>query len=82
MAWLRRSYPGEGAHGGRHDEPPTPRWVKVFGLIFLLITLVFLVLLVTRGPMGTNHGPGRHLSSFTNEPGMGYVTTVPSGGSA
>lgn len=40
--------------------PATPRWVKMFGLIALLIALAFAVLLVTRGPGG--HDPGRHLS--------------------
>jgi hypothetical protein len=44
------------------DPPPpnpgTPRWVKVFGIIFLVVILLFLILLVTRGPGG--HGPGRH----------------------
>ena len=46
------------------DSPPypgTPRWVKVFGIIFSLVVLLFVILLFTRGPGG--HGPGRHTSS-------------------
>ncbi len=46
-------------------EPPpypgTPRWVKVFGIIFLVVVLLFVILLFTRGPGG--HGPGRHTPS-------------------
>jgi hypothetical protein len=45
-------------------EPPTypgmPRWVKVFGTIFLIVVVVFFTVLFTRGP---HHGPGRHASS-------------------
>ena len=39
------------------DVPPypgTPRWVKVFGIIVLVVILLFVVLLLTRGPGG--HG--------------------------
>jgi len=36
----------------------TPRWVKVFGIIALVVVLLVLLLLVTRGP----HRPGRHLN--------------------
>jgi ABC-type transporter Mla subunit MlaD len=37
----------------------TPLWVKVFGLIALVVVLVFVVLLLT----GRGHGPGRHTSA-------------------
>jgi hypothetical protein len=46
------------------DPPPypgTPRWVKVFGTIALVVVLLFVILLFTRGPGG--HGPGRHMPS-------------------
>src|SRR5204863_1469095 len=38
------------------DSEPhtTPRWVKVFGIIALLVVLLFVVLLIAPGP----HGPG------------------------
>jgi hypothetical protein len=41
--------------------PGTPRWVKVFGIIALVVVLLFVILLFTRGPGG--HGPGRHIPS-------------------
>ena len=46
------------------DLPPypgTPRWVKVFGIIALVMVLLFVFLMFTRGPGG--HGYGRHLPS-------------------
>lgn len=46
------------------DSPPypgTPRWVKVFGIIALVVVLLFVVLMFTRGPGG--HGPVRHIPS-------------------
>ena len=36
----------------------TPRWVKVFGIIALIVALLFVVLLLIGG-----HGPGRHTGS-------------------
>ncbi len=41
----------------RESPPRTPRWVKVFGIIALVLALLFVVSLLTGG----NHGPGRHL---------------------
>lgn len=43
---------GQGEHGDDRDGTGTPRWVKVFGLIALVIVLIFLILLFARG-----HGP-------------------------
>ena len=41
------------------DAVASPRWVKIFGLVALLVVVVFVVLLLFgRG----GHGPGRHLS--------------------
>jgi hypothetical protein len=43
------------------DRPPypgTPRWVKVFGIIAVVVVLLFVFLMFTRGPGG--HGPGGH----------------------
>jgi hypothetical protein len=38
----------------------TPRWVKVFGIIALLLLVLVVVMLITgRG----GHGPGRHATS-------------------
>ncbi len=41
------------------QRPPTPRWVKIFGALGLVI-VVLLVLKLT-GVVGEGHGPGRHL---------------------
>ena len=41
------------------DPPPypgTPRWVKVFGIIALVLVLLFVILLSP----ACRHGPGRH----------------------
>jgi hypothetical protein len=35
----------------------TPRWVKVFGTILILLIVLFVIMLLAGGP----HGPGRHL---------------------
>lgn len=36
--------------------PGAPRWVKAFGVIVLVVVLLFVILIFTRGP----HGPQRH----------------------
>ena len=41
----------------RGDDTRTPRWVKAFGIITLLVVLVFVVLMLAGGG---DHGPGRH----------------------
>jgi hypothetical protein len=45
---------------GRSDlgRPPTPRWVKVF--VIILLVLAALVILMLTGILGEGHGPGRH----------------------
>ncbi|MCQ4122666.1 hypothetical protein [Rhodococcus tibetensis] len=62
--------PTPGADPSRPDEDrgshprrePTPRWVKVVGLVVgVLLVLVILVMVFGGG----NHGPGRHLSAGT-----------------
>ena len=45
-------------------DPPsysTPRWVKIFGIVALL--LVLLVAIILLSGLGGDHGPGRHLPS-------------------
>jgi hypothetical protein len=44
------------------DTGSTPRWVKVFGIIALVVVLLFVILMFIRGP-GGRHGPGRHMPS-------------------
>ena len=44
------------------DRPPypgTPRWVKVFGIIALVLALLVGIIVLTG--VGGEHGPGRHL---------------------
>lgn len=47
-------------------SPGTPRWVKMFGIIALVVILLFVTLKLTG--LGGEHGPGRHLppSSVTD----------------
>jgi len=56
----------------RDTDTGTPLWVKVFGIIFLAVVLLFLFLMFSRGP---HRGPGQHMS-----PG-GTGDHTPSGGS-
>jgi hypothetical protein len=59
-------YPDTGDDTGvgpdRESTAGTPRWVKVFGIIALVVVLLFVILMFTRGP-GGRHGPGRHTPS-------------------
>ncbi len=56
------------------DQPPypdlkphiTPRWVKVFGIIAIVLVLLFVILHFTRGP----HRPGRHMLGGDTPPGQ------------
>jgi hypothetical protein len=50
---------GNNTGAGPYREPPagTPRWVKVFGLIALVVLVLFVVVLLVGGG---KHGPGRH----------------------
>jgi hypothetical protein len=46
------------------DSPPypgTPRWVKVFGIIALV--MVLLVVIIRFTGVGGKHGPDRHIPS-------------------
>jgi len=44
------------------DPPPdtgTPRWVMVFGIIVIVLVLLFVIVMF----IGGEHGPGRHTPS-------------------
>ena len=45
---------------GRESTKRTPRWVKVFWSIALVVLLLFVLMMLTGGP--GRHGPGRHTS--------------------
>ena len=40
----------------KDDYPGVPRWVKVFGILGLLVIILFLIMMFRGGP----HGPHRH----------------------
>ena len=42
----------------RRASPGTPRWVKVFGIITLIVLILFAILTVAGG---SRHGPSRHM---------------------
>jgi hypothetical protein len=43
----------------RPPYPGTPRWVKVFGTILIVVVLLIVAIIF----IGGEHGPGRHTSS-------------------
>jgi hypothetical protein len=44
---------------------PTPRWVKVFGIIAIVVIVLILVMLIAGG----EHGPSRHQPGGGNPEG-------------
>lgn len=46
--------------GNRSEPPGMPRWVKIFGLIVLLVIAVLILVMVL---VGGEHGPGLHALS-------------------
>ncbi len=49
---------GDDTDAGRGSSTGTPRWVKVSGIVALLLVVVFVVLKFTG--LGGEHGPARH----------------------
>jgi hypothetical protein len=47
--------------GPGRDYPGIPRWVKVSGIIALVLVLLVVVIMVAG--LGGQHGPGRHMPS-------------------
>ena len=45
----------------RGSTPSTPRWVKVFGIIVIVLVLLFVILHLTGNSLG---GPGGHTPSI------------------
>ena len=62
--------------------PGTPRWVKVFGIIVIVVVLLVGIILITG--VGGPHGPGRHIPSGdavetpSGDPG-GYTPPIAQG---
>jgi hypothetical protein len=45
----------------RGSTTGTPRWVKVFGIIVLIVVLLLVIMMLAGGDLGGGrHGPGRH----------------------
>jgi len=59
-------------------KPGTPRWVKVFGII--VIVLVLLVGIIMFTGLGGEHGPGRHMPGGDTRPSSGQENTGGVGG--
>ncbi len=51
-----------GARSYRGPTTGTPRWVKVFGIIALVVVLLVVIVVSAQGS-GGGHGPGRHTPS-------------------
>ncbi len=63
----RPPYPGtdDGGAGPTADRPPsTPRWVKAFGIVAVVLVLLLVVMLLT------GHGPGSHMGSHAQVTGV------------
>jgi hypothetical protein len=54
----QREQGNAGVESGLGSATRTPRWVKVFGSIVLVLTLLVGIMMLVGG-----HGPGAHLSS-------------------
>ena len=48
--------------------PSTPRWVKVFGIAFLVLVLLFIIMIAS------GHGPGRHMAGSGDQRPPASVT--------
>ncbi|MGO4889528.1 hypothetical protein ACJ2A9_17415 [Anaerobacillus sp. MEB173] len=60
----------------KHEGPPsTPRWVIVFGIIVIVLVLLFVILKIIG--IGGEHGPSRHFSLN----GVGYDVSLVEQGS-
>ena len=56
----------EGSGPARRTLPATPRWVKILGIVALVV--IVLVLIIVGLGIGGEHGPGRHNPSGAIEP--------------
>lgn len=67
---------------GVSPDPSTtgmPRWVKVFGIIGIVLVLLVAIMLVTGGGPGS-HGPRRHTQSEGSPAGQTEPPTDTAGG--
>jgi hypothetical protein len=59
-----------GMRPGRGTTTGTPRWVKVFGAIALVVIMLFVVVVLVGGG---EHGPGRHTPGGGSDPSGGHT---------
>ncbi|GAA3495891.1 hypothetical protein GCM10019016_029920 [Streptomyces prasinosporus] len=69
-----RDKTGEASVGG--PSGGVPRWVKVSGLVALVVVLVVVVMLLVPG----NHGPGRHFGGQASLVGVTAAAGPAAGG--
>jgi hypothetical protein len=64
--------PNDGMGPSQRSEPShrTPRWVKVLGIVVIILAVLFVIGLVTGGG---SHGPSRHTSSGSGGASTGAV---------
>jgi hypothetical protein len=71
--------PDTGEAGDVENEvgsaPGIPRWVKVSGIVAIILALVVVIVLVAG--LGGAHGPGRHTSSGSAPAGVVYEGDFP-----
>ena len=82
MPELTRPDPGSGDATGpdernRGAATGTPRWVKIFGIVALVLVLLVVVLLLVGGG---SHGPGRHTGGDAAPAGVTEVHAMLAGG--
>jgi hypothetical protein len=67
---------GDDTDVGPYREPPagTPRWVKIFGLVALVVIVLFVVVLLIGGG---EHGPSRHSLDGHTRPPPGVTHAQP-----
>jgi hypothetical protein len=73
---LRDPDPVDGLAPGRESPPVMPRWVKVFGIIGIILVLLLILGLLT----GRHHGPGRHFPGQDAPSGGAGPQAQPGGG--
>lgn len=60
-----------------HESPPRiPRWVKVIGIIAVILIQLILIAFITG--LGGSHGPSRHIPA--SESSGTYILTIQQGG--
>jgi hypothetical protein len=62
-----------GVGPGRELTPGMPRWVKVFGIVALVLVLLVIIMMFASGG---SHGPGRHIP-FSDA--SGYIPPIAHG---